>query len=319
MKQKKIFSIILAAAMVMTAFTLAVNVSASADEPFTLDYTNEVIIVDTASLSGKTAFYALNAGKAADAVGTDNASKTLDGLKWFPVYGGKIDISKVIPKKAPGEGKTPYTIALKVGLNGMPIFVQLKNREAIKEILNKTSVTYNAATGTISAPSGAIEVKVNNDSYHDILGTGAYPIYNFPSGGGAVQVRIKASGSFDFGTTTDLAAGGGAPASAAFKLKIAAQPKAPKVVYDAGKGSTPVATLKGLNDKMEISLSYDPASTTAWKSVDSDYKNCKVASLTDLLEDYNSATHKTVYVRTAASEKNGKYTPFSAIRVIPIG
>jgi hypothetical protein len=188
-------------------------------------------------------------------------------LKWYPVYGNTIDISKVIPKSS----AVKYNIVLKdskdtlTNVDNMTV-VTINGRPEVKTIITKTTLAYDLASQTIkNTTSAKVAVSLGLDSTYSIVldastgvtAIGDVAVWKFPSGATAVAKSVASQEDERF-------------ASANFKFKIPAQPKAPKITATAVKAGSPKVVVDyrlGLTDKVEVLIGkYNVLSTldTAW-------------------------------------------------------
>ena len=208
----------------------------------------------------------------------------VDKAKWFPVIGGELDVSKLIPKKS----DVKYTVGIVLATN---------YKGAATEKANVTSVQFSGRGEAPKKDDNKLEtdntIKLATTSEWR-LGLGAWQKES-----ALIPAFFAAAQNFPFGAVMEVRTAATTTAAASLKvvkIKIAAQPKAPNVSWDAAKG------VKGWKaDKMEFSKT-------------ADFTALETAPTANTAEGWAAYAGTTIYIRTAAAGKK----PYSVSKSVEI-
>lgn len=283
--------------------------------PFVYDNSNLTIKEETNTSTSAAFFYVVKYDPAkAEVTATNNAAKAekyLNGLKWFPIYGTAIDVSKFVPKAPPAEGKQVYVgIVDKAGLLSGANFANIKKVElparAVTAKANKEfTVKYVGDDVKIEVASGAnvgagLEYKVELGTTWSVIPSAGLTISmaDVPFGA-AMEIRVK-SGAYTFpakGKTPEVEVLNAAYSTPA-KVKIAVPAKGPSLKLDASKTNG----IAGIKAGQQYRL-WTGAAWGTWTDLED-----KATTLDDLKATVAQDGLSLVQVRTKAPE-DGKKPP----------
>jgi hypothetical protein len=311
----KISSFIFAAVIMMTAVLTAAPVNAGsiglpedsgeAAYPFVYDYLTETIkVIGRTSLADY--FYTVKY-KPAKADPSEKGIKPenyLTKLKWYPVYGTAVDVSKSIPMLPQFAGKEVYigiigASELENGVSFNEIMkIELPARAKAPKAKRDFEVRYTLEdTVTITKLASAnigdgLQYRIGLGTWMDVTLPMIIPMKNIPAGG-IMEIRVKA-GAYTFPARENSSAVtvNQAAASESAKIKLSVPAKKPKIKIAPAKDSG----LSGIKSGQEYRL-WNGYGWDSWKML------VNASGMLDILQSTVPQADglKLVEVRTAAT------------------